>query len=174
MRYEFTDEELAAHDARVRAADAAEIERIRSETQHRLRVEAEQHARDADRERDRLAAFVADVDLSANEQAARLTLLRQELARTEEERNAETDRADRLAAGVRELADEWACNCGGPSPEGHHEMHCDSDWGDRLRALLAPADDGCTCGHDVNRHDRESGCIECRCRETPADDGEVG
>lgn len=34
------------------------------------------------------------------------------------------------------LAAEWNCNCGGPSPEGHHEMHCDSYYGDRLRDAL--------------------------------------
>lgn len=37
------------------------------------------------------------------------------------------------------LADEWRCNCGGPSPEGTHEMHCDSYYGDALRTALAPA-----------------------------------
>lgn len=42
----------------------------------------------------------------------------------------------RLAA-VAALADNWRCNCGGPSPEGHHEMHCDSYYGLQLRAALA-------------------------------------
>lgn len=49
-------------------------------------------------------------------------------------------RIERAVADARAqfaaLAAEWTCNCGGPSPEGHHEMHCDSYYGDRLRDLL--------------------------------------
>ena len=56
---------------------------------------------------------------------------------------AERDRARDIAvalegqvAAVRALAEEWCCNCGGPSPEGLHEMHCDSHYGQQLRSAI--------------------------------------
>lgn len=50
---------------------------------------------------------------------------------------SEQDLRDQVAA----VAAQWICNCGGPSPEGQHEMHCDSYYGDRLRGLLRLGDD---------------------------------
>jgi hypothetical protein len=50
---------------------------------------------------------------------------------------SEQDLRDQITA----IAAGWSCNCGGPSPEGQHEMHCDSYYGDRLRNLLRLGDD---------------------------------
>lgn len=56
--------------------------------------------------------------------------------RQDEENLAEIRRLKAPAARVEALADEWGCNCGGPDPEGQHEMHCDSYYGEVLRARL--------------------------------------
>lgn len=45
------------------------------------------------------------------------------------------DRLDRVEAVLA----RWGCNCGGPSPEGRHEMFCDSHYGDALAAALTTA-----------------------------------
>ncbi len=106
---------------------------------------------------DDMAALLAEVE--------RLQV-RLEAAWTAGDRQAETivEYVSRLGRGTA-LADTWRCNCGGPSPEGTHEMHCHSYYGDALRTALAPVAPDAESTHTPMRVLSNMGIpfVDCSC-----------
>lgn len=113
---------LTAHDARVRAADAAEIDRLDASYFKIARKYDEASA-----ERDRLAAEVERLQTYIDSQPYQSDV------------DDANKRADRLAAGVRQLAERW----GNDADTTLRAMAAKvaRDHSHELRALLAPTDD---------------------------------